>query len=63
GYDPPTKTTTIQSGDIKKGSASLGEITLENRKPEKSQINQENIKPVTEHLPPLSTGPANFKER
>ena len=56
GYDPPTKTTTIQSSDIKKGSASLGEITFENRKAEKPQINQENIKPVTENLPPLSAG-------
>ncbi len=56
GYSPPTITKTIGSSDIKKGIASLGEITFTNKKAEKPQTNPDNIKPVKEELPPLSAG-------
>ncbi len=55
GYDPPTITKTIESSDIKKGTVSLGEITFLNKKVEMPQINQGNIVPVKENLPPLTT--------
>ena len=56
GYDPPTKTLTIEKRDIKKGAASLGEITFENKKAEKPKIRNENIILIKEDLPPLSAG-------
>ena len=56
GYDPPIKTTIIENSAIKKGLASLGEITFENRKGGQPEINPDNIKPTHDILPPLAAG-------
>jgi hypothetical protein len=56
GYDPPTIAKAIGVAEIKKGSASLGEINFANKKVEKPQISPENIMATTAKLPPLKEG-------
>ncbi len=54
GYDPPTIANAIGVSEIKKGTASLGEINFANKKTERPKVSPENIISTAVNLPPLT---------